>query len=76
MVREEERIFNDLGFGLRAYFARRYDARILSARTHSCTLKHFNFFFFFFNTSTLQHVQTVLPKTLYPNPNPTEIPLP
>ena len=45
MVREEERILTISDFGLRASFTKRYDPRILSARTHSCTLKHSKQFF-------------------------------
>ena len=55
-------------FGLWASFARRYDARILSARTHSCTLKHFKQFFLRHSTQTLTQL-----KHPYPNPNQIEI---
>ena len=58
-------------FGLRASFARRYDARIFSARTHSCTLKHFTQYFSRHSTQTLTKL-----KYPYPNPNQIEISLP
>ena len=61
MVGEEERIFNNPWFFASSFLCKRHDYKILSARTHSCTLKHFEQFF---------------PKTLSPNPNPTEIPYP
>ena len=57
--------------GLRASFAERYDARILSARTYSCTIKHFKQFFPRHSTQTLNQL-----KYPYPNPNQIEISLP
>ena len=68
MVREEDGFLTIPDFGLRASFTRRYDARILSARTHSCTLKHLKQFF------PRHSTQTLTQRTyLYPNPNQTEI---
>ena len=61
MVREEERIFNDPRFWASSFLRKE-----IRRENTLCTYAQLH----------AKTLQTVLPKTLYPNPNPTEIPLP
>ena len=67
-------------FEPRASFARRYDARILSARTHICTRKHLTQFFPRHSTQTLTQLNNTptltLTKLKYPTLTLTQLTLP
>ena len=69
MVREEERIFNDPGFG--GFELPSHGGTTLEYFLHSCTLKHFKQFFPRHSAQTLTQL-----KYPYPNPNQIEMSLP